>query len=91
MNAVNPLPPNVSDTFVRLKPRSEWPNILVMVVIGGLVTRTFLTLMVLPALYGPFNREERPDYWAISLGILPLPSVIEKMLVTVCCYAYHNL
>jgi cobalt-zinc-cadmium resistance protein CzcA len=27
MNAVNPLPPNVSDTFVMLKPRSEWPNL----------------------------------------------------------------
>jgi Cu/Ag efflux pump CusA len=61
MNAVNPLPPNVSDSFVVLKPRSEWPNILVMVVIGGLVTRTFLTLMVLPALYRLFDRKERAD------------------------------
>jgi Cu/Ag efflux pump CusA len=26
MNAVNSLPPNVSDPFVMLKPRSEWPN-----------------------------------------------------------------
>jgi heavy metal efflux system protein len=27
INAVDPLPPNVSDACIVLKPRSEWPNL----------------------------------------------------------------
>jgi cobalt-zinc-cadmium resistance protein CzcA len=41
-------------------PGSEVQRPLAVVVIGGLLTSTVLTLLVLPALYGYFSRGERP-------------------------------
>jgi cobalt-zinc-cadmium resistance protein CzcA len=41
-------------------PGSEVQRPLAIVVIGGLMTSTLLTLMILPALYGYFSEEPRP-------------------------------
>jgi cobalt-zinc-cadmium resistance protein CzcA len=43
-------------------PGSEVQQPLAAVVVGGLLTSTFLTLVVLPSLYGLFEPKERTEF-----------------------------
>jgi cobalt-zinc-cadmium resistance protein CzcA len=48
-------------TAVATGPGAEVQRPLATVVIGGILSSTLLTLIVLPVLYGWFEREDRPD------------------------------
>ncbi|MFM9847359.1 MAG: efflux RND transporter permease subunit [Hyphomicrobiaceae bacterium] len=54
-------------------PGAEVQRPLATVVIGGIVSATVLTLLVLPALYVLFRREEQDNEQSESIGVLPIP------------------